>query len=165
LSKTSFKPLDILAPDRTPRLPRETRLNDGESSRTRTVSVDRFVPRALRFSQIVQSASVLLRPGNARSEPAASKVGHRNASQEDNGAMSMSEPFLPQHGRDDETIPAAEPGGDGAPRPESLEEPDVITGADEVDTVEHQPRRDPPFRTPHPGDRLKPEQLADDLGE
>ena len=86
--------------------------------------------------------------------------------------MSMSEPLLPHPAQDDEGIPAAEPGGEGAPLPASQEEPDVLPGAPGAaddgaaesdaadDDAAERPRQDPPFRTPVAGDSLSPERLA-----
>ncbi len=75
--------------------------------------------------------------------------------------MSMTDPLLPRPHTRPERIAAAEP-GPGAPEPVAPEEPDVLPGA--ADPTEPQPElpAETPFRTPIPGERLHPEDLADD---
>ena len=82
--------------------------------------------------------------------------------------MTMSEPLLPHPRAESDRTAAAEP-GPGGPAPSAPEEPDVHPGAAPEDG---EPRPDlpaeTPFRTPTPGERLHPEDLAasgeDDAG-
>ena len=77
--------------------------------------------------------------------------------------MSMSEPLLPHPRNQSDRTAAAEP-GPGGPPPAVPEEPDVLPG----DTAEGEPHPDlpaeTPFRTPIPGERLHPEDLAGEDG-
>ncbi len=79
--------------------------------------------------------------------------------------MSMSEPLLPHPAQDDDRTVAAEPGGEGAPAPESPEEPDVLTGPDQTDDAGADTRPNPLFRTPVPGDSLSADELAAETGD
>ena len=74
--------------------------------------------------------------------------------------MSMIEPLLPHPEDRSASTPAAEPGAAG-PDPAEPEEPDVLPG--EADSAEPQPTipASTPFRTPVPGERLHPQDLAD----
>jgi hypothetical protein len=76
--------------------------------------------------------------------------------------MSMSEPLLPHPPAEPDRTAAAEP-GPGGPPPTAPEEPDVLPG-EPADENEPRPSLPPetPFRTPRPGERLHPEDLADD---
>ena len=77
--------------------------------------------------------------------------------------MSMSEPLLPHLRTQPDRTAAAEP-GPGGPPPAAPEEPDVLP-----DEAENEPRpelpAETPFRTPRPGERLHPEDLAGDSGD
>lgn len=75
--------------------------------------------------------------------------------------MSMIEPLLPHPEDASASTPAAEPGATG-PEPAAPEEPDVLS--EQADPAEPQPTMpaSTPFRTPVPGERLHPEDLADD---
>jgi hypothetical protein len=78
--------------------------------------------------------------------------------------MSMSEPLLPHPGANSDRTAAAEP-GPGGPPPTAPEEPDVLRGAPAEDgEPEPESPAETPFRTPTPGERLHPEDLADDDG-
>jgi hypothetical protein len=75
--------------------------------------------------------------------------------------MSMSEPFLPSRAAAESDRTAAAEPGPGGPPPAAPEEPDVLSaGASDED----EPQPDLPektlFRTPTPGERLHPEDLA-----
>ena len=75
--------------------------------------------------------------------------------------MSMIEPLLPHPDNSADRTAAAEPGA-GGPDPAAPEEPDVLPG--DADPAEPQPElpAETPFRTPVPGERLHPDDLADD---
>ncbi|MFC0680849.1 hypothetical protein ACFFGH_23710 [Lysobacter korlensis] len=75
--------------------------------------------------------------------------------------MSMSEPLLPHPHADSDRTAAAEPGA-GGPESSAPEEPDVLP--ETADAAEPQPGlpAETPFRTPVPGERLHPDDLADD---
>ncbi len=76
--------------------------------------------------------------------------------------MSMSEPLIPHPSAAVDRTAAAEP-GQGGPQPAAPEEPDVLPGRP-ADDGEPQPDlpAETPFRTPTPGERLHPEDLAGD---
>ncbi len=78
--------------------------------------------------------------------------------------MTMAEPLLPhpRHGAD--RTAAAEP-GPGGPPPLAPEEPDVLPDQEHgADEPRPQLPTDIPFRTPTPGEKLHPEDLADETG-
>jgi hypothetical protein len=76
--------------------------------------------------------------------------------------MSMSEPLLPHPSAAVDRTAAAEP-GHGGPPPGAPEEPDVLP-PQSADDGEPQPElpAETPFRTPTPGERLHPADLAGD---
>jgi hypothetical protein len=78
--------------------------------------------------------------------------------------MSMSEPLLPHPDVPSERTAAAEP-GPGGPAPAAPEEPDVLPGQPADENEPHPDRpAETPFRTPTPGERLRPDDLAGDDG-
>jgi hypothetical protein len=80
--------------------------------------------------------------------------------------MSMSDPLLPvpsDRPDEDETV-AAEPGSVG-PEPQYTEAPDrsdAVQGDPDEGTLEDALGDEPAFRRPVPGDRLSPEELAEE---
>jgi hypothetical protein len=78
--------------------------------------------------------------------------------------MSMIDPLLPHPDNASDRTAAAEP-GPGGPQPEAPEEPDVLPGDDDTAAPQPELPAETPFRTPVPGERLHPEDLAGETDE